>query len=478
MNRMPLCVDCDGTLIRTDLLHEAMFLLLKQSPLSLLLVPFWLLRGKANLKQKIAERVGIDAASLPYHAAFLTYLRQQKKAGRQLVLATASARPYADAVARHLNLFDAVHASEDGVNLSSRRKAERLEQLFGARGFVYAGNAKPDLQVWQRAAGAILVDTPDGVKRQARKLCAIDREFNSPRPGMITYLKAMRLHQWLKNALVFVPLLTAHRFTEIDLLVQAGLAFLAYGLCASSVYLLNDLLDLSADRAHPRKRQRPFASGDLPLLHGVILIPVLLLGALAIAAFLPIEFALVLAAYYLTTLAYSLWLKNRVMVDVILLAALYTFRIIAGAAATGIAPSFWLLAFSMFVFLSLAMVKRYAELHSVLKEHKTSAAGRGYHVDDLPLLASMGSASGYLSILVMALFVNSADVHKLYAQPTLLWLVLPLLLFWVSRIWMKTHRGEMHDDPVVFAARDRTSLIVAVLVALVFAAASGGWLKL
>ena len=478
MNHMPLCVDCDGTLIRTDLLHEAMFLLLKKSPFSLLLVPLWLLRGKAYLKLKIAECVSIDAASLPYNVDFLAYLQQERLTGRRLILATASARPYADAVARHLNLFEAVYATEHGINLSSRHKAERLEQIFGARGFVYAGNAKPDLQVWQRAAGAILVDTPAVVKHQAHELCAIVGEFNSSRPSIKTYLKAMRLHQWLKNALVFVPLFAAHRFTEIDLLAQAALAFLAYGLCASSVYLLNDLLDLAADRAHPRKCKRPFASGDLPLLHGVVLIPTLLLGALAIAVFLPVKFALVLAAYYLTTLAYSLWLKNRVMVDVILLAALYTFRVIAGAAATGIAPSFWLLAFSMFVFLSLAMVKRYAELHSVLQQNKTAAAGRDYHVDDLPLLASMGSASGYLSILVMALFVNSEDVHQQYAQPTLLWLVLPLLLFWISRIWMKTHRGEMHDDPVVFAARDRTSLIVALLVAMVFGAASGGWLRL
>lgn len=473
---MPLCVDCDGTLIRTNLLHESVFRLLKESPFSLLLLPFWLWRGKAYLKQKIAERVAIDAASLPYNEAFVAYLRQEKAAGRQLVLATASARGYADAVAGHLGLFDAVHASEAGVNLSSRRKAERLEQVFGERGFVYAGNAAPDLQVWKRAAGAILVDTPDSVKRQARELCAIDGEFNSARPTVRTYIKAMRLHQWLKNVLVVVPLFTAHRFTEVDLLWQAALAFLAYGLCASSVYLLNDLLDLPSDRAHPRKRKRPFASGDLPLLHGAVLIPVLLLGALLIALFLPATFLLVLAAYYLTTLAYSLWLKNRVMVDVILLAALYTFRIVAGAAATGITPSFWLLAFSMFVFLSLAMVKRYAELHSVLKQNKTTAAGRGYHVDDLPLLASMGSASGYLSILVMALFVNSEDVHRLYAHPTLLWLVLPPLLFWISRIWMKTHRGEMHDDPVVFAAKDRTSLIVAALVALVFAVATGGQL--
>ena len=475
MNRLPLCVECDGTLIRTDLLHESIFLLLKKSPFAILLLPFWLLRGKAYLKQKIAAHVDIDAASLPYNVAFLAYLQQEKSTGRRLVLATASARPYAEAVARHLNLFNAVYATEGCINLSSRRKAARLEQVFGASGFVYAGNAKPDLHVWKRAAGAILVDTPNFVSQRARELCVITGEFKSIRPTLITYLKAMRLHQWLKNVLVVVPLLTAHRFTEINLLTDTVLAFLAYGLCASSVYLLNDLLDLAADRAHPRKRKRPFASGDLPLQHGVILIPILLLSALAIAAVLPIKFALVLAAYYLTTLAYSLWLKNRVMVDVILLAALYTFRIVAGAAATGIAPSFWLLAFSMFMFLSLAMVKRYAELQSVLKQNKTSAAGRGYHIDDLPLLASMGSASGYLSILVMALFVNSEDVHKLYAQPTLLWLVLPLLLFWISRIWMKTHRGEMHDDPVVFAARDRTSLIVVVLIALVFGAASGGW---
>lgn len=467
-----LCVDCDGTLIRTDLLHEAVFRLMKQSPLSVLLLPLWLMHGKAYLKDQLAKRVEIEPALLPYNAAFLEFLRHEKAAGRELVLATASPRRFADAISSHLGIFDSVQATENGVNLSSANKADRLSQVFGERGFEYAGNSHADLEVWKHAAGAVLVDVPSGVKNRVAGLCPVSHEFSSARPGLKAYLRAMRLHQWLKNLLVFIPVLAAHRFLEPGYALNAVLAFLAYGLCASSVYLLNDLLDLPSDRSHPRKKTRPFASGSIPLVHGAVLVPSLLLAAGGLSLLLPAKFALILGAYFVTTLAYSIWLKNKVIIDVILLAMLYTFRIIAGGAATSIEPSFWLLSFSMFMFLSLAMVKRYAEMLVVMKQNGTATAGRGYRVDDCPLLMNMGSASGFVSIMVLALYVNSPDVPRLYSDPTLLWLVLPLLLFWISRVWMKTHRGEMHDDPVVFAAKDRVSLITGVLTAAVFIAAT------
>lgn len=472
MTSPTLCVDCDGTLIRTDLLHEAVFRLMKESPFTLLRLPFWLLRGKAYLKGELAKRVEIDPALLPYNQDFLSFLQQEQAGGRELALATASPRAFAEAIAQHLGIFSSVHATEHGINLSSSHKGDRLSQIFGEQGFEYAGNAHDDLQVWKHASGAVLVDVPASVRAEVTRFCPIKQEFALERPGIKAYLKAMRLHQWLKNLLVFIPVLAAHRFMEAGYALHAFLAFLAYGLCASSIYILNDLLDLPFDRSHPRKKARPFASGALPLLHGALLVPLLLLTAAGISLLLPPLFALVLGAYVLTTVAYSIWLKNRVIVDVIVLAALYTFRIIAGGAATGIIPSFWLLAFSMFMFLSLAMVKRYAEMLVVFKEHKDGSPGRDYLVSDSLLLVTMGSASGFVSILVMALYVNNPDVPKLYSEPMYLWLILPLLLFWISRIWMKTHRGEMHDDPVVFAARDKVSLITAALVAGVFVAAT------
>jgi 4-hydroxybenzoate polyprenyltransferase len=285
-------------------------------------------------------------------------------------------------------------------------------------------------------------------------------------------VRALRPHQWAKNVLVFVPLLTAHQLGETGALLAAGWAFLAFGFCASSVYLLNDMLDLDADRLHPRKSKRPFAAGQISLLYGFALTPLLLLGAFAIAASLPVEFFACLAAYYVLTLAYSFHLKRILMLDTICLAALYTSRIVAGAAAVSVTLSFWLLLFSVFLFLSLALVKRYAELEGMRRRQQLKAAGRGYHIEDLPVLQSFGAAAGYLSVLVLALYINSPEVAELYTRPKVIWFLCALMLYWISRIWMKTHRGEMHDDPVIYALRDRISLGIGVLVAITVVVAS------
>lgn len=460
----PLCVDLDGTLIKTDLLVESFFLLLKHHPWRILSVPAWLSRGKAYLKQEIARRVELDVATLPYHTAFLTWLREQHAQGRSLVLATAAAEPFARQIAVHLRLFAEVIATTDGDNLSGSRKAERLAQRFGERGFDYAGNAVVDAAVWARARRAILVNPARGAREQASQLTEVEAQFDDrARGGLIPWRQALRLHQWLKNVLLFVPLLAAHRLHEPALLAQAMWAYLTFGLCASSVYLLNDLLDLPVDRRHPRKRSRPFAAGTLPALAGALAVPVLLaLAFLSALITLPPLFSGVLFGYYALTLAYSLYFKQIVMLDVLVLAALYTARIIAGAAATAIIPTFWLLAFSMFLFLSLALVKRYAELLRMRETGRDAAQGRGYQVDDLPLLQMLGSASGYCSVLVLALYINSGISPALYRHPQAIWLLCPLLLYWISRVWLKTHRGDMHDDPVIFAAQDRVSQGLAV----------------
>lgn len=466
-----LVVDLDGTLIKTDLLVETTLELLKSSPLSLPLLAVWLARGKANLKERIAERVDIDAASLPYNSEFLTYLRSEHAAGREIWLATASHRKLAEQVAIHLGIFSRVLATESGRNLSGKAKLEALVSDLGLKGFDYAGNALVDLRIWPQARRALIVHPERGVEAAAARLSTVERVFPREKRRLSTYLRAIRLYQWVKNVLIFVPLLLAHRAHELPLLFNCTIAFLAFGLTASSAYVLNDLLDLTADRHHPRKRRRPFASGDLPPSAGFWLVPSLLLGAGALAAILPPYFGVVLAIYLAGTLAYSFKLKHHPMLDVMTLAGLYTLRIIAGVVAIAVAPTFWLLAFSVFVFLSLALIKRYSELRIMQREGKQEARGRGYQVDDLTILSAAGIASGYVAAMVLALYVNSPEVLRLYRTPEAIWLLCCLLLYWISRMWMITHRGDMHDDPIVFALRDGPSLVIGALaVAIVVGA--------
>jgi 4-hydroxybenzoate polyprenyltransferase len=464
----PLCIDLDGTLLHSDLLIESFLDALGRQPLVLLQAPIWLASGKAALKARLADRCQLDVASLPYDEAVLRRIREAREAGRETVLCTASDQRLAQQVADHLGCFDRVLGSDGESNLSGRRKAARLVELYGEKCFDYAGNAAVDLAVWARAGGALVKGSP-ALAQRAAAVTTVHERLDPPTAGLRTWLRALRVHQWLKNLLVFVPLLAAHRVLDSTLL--AVLAFAAFSLCASGVYLLNDLLDLKSDRRHHSKRNRPLAAGKLPLLGGLLAAPVLTLAAFAVALAVSPLFALVLGGYWLTTLAYSLQLKRKVMLDVLLLAALYTARIIGGAVAIMVEPSFWLLAFSMFMFLSLALLKRYTELAALLADGRDKASGRGYRVDDLPLLQSFGAASGYGAVLVLALYINSPESLELYTRPYALWLLCPMLLYWISRAWFVAHRGEMHDDPVVYAATDRFSLGVATVGGLVLLAA-------
>src|SRR6516162_108978 len=468
---VPLCVSLDGPLLRTDLLIESWFGLLRTRALLAILAPYWLMWGKARLKHEIALRTELDVRHLPYDGPLLEYLRDQFRAGRRLVLTTGSNEKYADEVATHLGIFKEVIASNVQTNLSAAAKSRLLVERYGDRGFDYAGNAKTDLQVFPHARQTILVNPAPGVERTVKQPTG-KQMFAGTFSRLGVYLRALRLHQWVKNLLVFVPLAAAHKLGNPELLAKAALAFVAFGLCASSVYVLNDLLDLPADRAHARKRQRPFASGAASVRVGVVLIPLLLAAAAAIATMLPLAFLATLAVYYLTTLAYSLWLKGKLMIDVLVLAGLYTLRILAGAAAVAIVPSFWLIAFSMFLFLSLAMVKRYSELLELRDAGVTNARGRGYEVTDLATLQSLGAAAGYCAVLVLALYINSNDVRINYTHPNRIWLLCPLLLYWVSRMWQRAGRGQMHDDPLVFALKDRISRYVGAAGVIVMLAAS------
>lgn len=466
----PLVVDLDGTLLRTDLLFETAVAYVRHRPLGVLKPIKWFAQGKAKLKEGLATHTKIDVATLPYNLDVLAVIEQERQQGRRIVLATASHDSLALDIADHLKVFDEVIATRDLVNLTAGRKRDALIERFGEKGFDYMGNSHDDLVVWQSARDAYVVAPERGVENKARKHGNVKATIHAHPATYKDWLKALRIHQWMKNALVFVPLLAAHEFTNASLLYQAIIAFFLFGLCASSVYLLNDLLDLADDRHHASKRRRPFAAGQLSIKSGLLVFPLLLAASFGgAAAFLNWEFMTVLLAYYILTLAYSLHLKRQMAVDVIVLATLYTVRIIAGAIACELQITFWILAFSMFIFLSLALVKRYAELHEAKKQGKTEKTrGRGYYPADLEIISSLGAASGYLSVMVLALYIHDQSMASLYAHPQVIWLACPLLLLWITRVWVLTHRGEMHDDPVVFAVRDRASLMMGLLFCVVF----------
>lgn len=460
---VPLCVDLDGTLLKTDSLWESIAVLLKRRPFALALSPLWLLRGKAGFKRVVSERAAPDAELLPYNPDVLAFLREEKAAGTALVLATAADVRLADAIAAHLDLFDRVIASDAGHNLAGHAKAAALVEAFGEKGFDYAGNERRDLEVWAHARHAVLVHAPAALEREARRRFTVERAFPRRSHPLPALLRAMRPHQWLKNLLIVVPLVTAHSVAREPVLMSAIVAFGAFCLTTSSVYLLNDLLDLASDRPHPRKRQRPLAAGDLPAPLALAMIPLLLLGGILTSLLLPPAFLAVLGAYVTGTLAYSFVLKRVALLDVFTLAGLYTVRIIAGHAATGLPYSFWLLLLSVFLFLSLALLKRYAELTVAARSGHSVSPGRGYRAQDAPQIARLGTAAGYLSVLVFALYANSADVTQLYRYPQLLMPIPPLLLYWLSRIWLLGDRGEVLEDPIVFAMKDPASYIVGLL---------------
>jgi 4-hydroxybenzoate polyprenyltransferase/phosphoserine phosphatase len=470
----PLVVDLDGTLLRGDLLLETASAYVTAHPLECWRPLAWLLRGKVHLKGRLADCVDCRLATLPYNSDVLAWLTSERQAGRRLVLATASHRRLADEVATHLGIFDEVLATEGETNLKATAKRDALVARYGKGGFDYVGNDSADLAVWAAAKRAWLVEPSWGLEARARRVVQVIGVFDSGLAGRLrAWAKALRLHQWVKNLLVFVPLFTAHLLGSPEDVKAAFLAFILFSICASSAYVLNDVIDVRDDREHPRKRMRPFASGELSLLAGWTCAPILAICAFAAAyLLLPIRFLAALAGYYLLTLAYSFFLKKIAMLDVVTLACLYTLRLIAGAATIAVPMSFWLLAFSMFIFASLALIKRYTELR-VVSERKAEekAWGRGYYADDRETLASLGASAGYLSVMVLALYIQDPATIMLYSHPRVIWLACPLLAYWIGRIWLIARRGQMHDDPVVFAIKDRVSWLVGALLVGVFAAA-------
>ena len=467
----PLCVKLEDTLILTNPLFESLLLLVKRNPLFLLRTLLWLFRGLAVLKAEVASRVSLDPNFIPYDHELIAWLKAERTAGRTIWLCADSNELPAARIAQHLRLFDGVLASSRNINFGTSVKVSRLVAQFGTGGFDYCGNDPGDLVIWKQARNAVIVRGGQRLAEQTARYVPT-LKVSPPRPSRLKVVfRALRPHQWAKNGLAIVPLLAAHHANNPPAVLASILAVVAFCLCASSVYVLNDLLDLEADRANPHKCKRPFAAGHLPLSVGFLMAPALLGLAFGTAALLPIYFTVVLGGYYALTLAYSFALKGQVLIDALALACLYTLRIVAGAAAVDVSLSFWMLLFSVFLFLSLAFVKRYAELDALRRRDQFRAAGRGYEVRDLPILQSLGCASGYLSVLVLALYVDSPEIEALYRHPKIIWALCVLMLFWISRVWMVAQRGAMHDDPVVFALKDKVSIGVGLLSMLMAALA-------
>lgn len=464
----PLCVDLDGTLVRTDTFLESLLMVLRTAP-GRLPGLLWMLTGnRAASKRSAAQIARPDARHLPYRQSLIEYLRAERDRGRRLLLVTGADRSIAESVAGHLGLFDDVLASDGRRNLTRENKASAIREHLKGEPFAYAGDSADDLPVWKAAETAVLAGAAPGVEAKVVRMGKAKVEtFPGERTSVSAMLRLLRPSQWSKNLLVFVPLFLSHRVFEAPLWMAALLAFLAFSACASALYIWNDLLDIQADRAHPRKRLRPLASAQVSIPAALGVMGALSLLAVALCASLPPAAWGLLTAYAAGSAVYSLLLKRVVMLDVVALAALYTLRIFLGGAATGIRISVWTTAFSAFTFLSLALVKRLTELRRTQPKPQTQLAGRGYVPEDLPMLASLASAASYLAALVFGLYIQSPEVQLLYASPHLLWLMVPVLVYWLSRALLLANRGELDDDPVWFALRDPASYLAGAACVLV-----------
>ncbi len=479
---VPLCVDLDGTLVKSDTLVDSVLAMARQHPAAVVRIPGWIREGKASFKQHVTTAVTLDVAHLPYNQPLLEWLRKEHGAGRAIYLATAADRRLADRVAEYLGIFAGVLASDGETNLAGGNKLAAFRAQFG-ESFCYIGNAKPDTELLVACESPMVANPHRSLSAGlARAKVVPALSFQDRTPATKSWLRAIRLHQWAKNTLIFVPALLAHAL-NLPTLLAATVAFLSFGLCASATYIINDLLDIEADRRHPRKRRRPFAAGDLSAFAGVGAVVGMMIASVLLALAVPDVFAAFasggerlaepyrflewLGLYTVTTLLYSFYLKRKLLLDVFVLSGLYTVRILAGSAATGVPVSAWLAGFSVFLFLSLAFVKRFSELESLRERGGNVTNGRGYFVGDLEQLRSLGTGAAYAAVVVMTLYISNPDTTLLYRHTGRMWLMVPVLLLWLSQVWMLASRGEMHDDPVVWAITDKRSLLLGGLMGLV-----------
>jgi 4-hydroxybenzoate polyprenyltransferase len=463
---VPLCVDLDGTLVKSDTFHDSLSILIRKHPAALLRIPGWWAKGgKACAKAEVAKLASLDAAHLPWNKAVLAFIHEQHAQNRPVYLVTGADASLADRVAAHLGIFTGVLASDGAINLTGSHKLAGLQQRFPE--FDYIGNASPDLPALTHSRRAYTAN-PTRALRLALKTSRtpIAGNFEDSNPALATFFRAIRIHQWAKNVLIFLPVLLSHQISWTTL-APAIAAFFCFSFIASANYIVNDLLDIESDRRHLKKRFRPFAAGELSISAGFGIATLLLAATIALLPRLPFNFTLWLAVYIVATSAYSFRLKQVPLVDVLVLAGLYTLRMQAGGAATGTLISPWLSAFAVFLFLSLAMVKRFSELANLREQGASSSHGRGYLVGDLEQIRSFGTSSAYAAVVVFALYISRPDVDNLYHHSARLWLIVPLMLYWLHRVWLLASRGDLDEDPVIFAIRDRISLSLGLSTAII-----------
>jgi 4-hydroxybenzoate polyprenyltransferase len=467
IKKVPICVDLDGTLIFTDMFVETALSAIRKNIFILFLIPFWLLKGRAFAKKKLAESSSVDPSHLPYNDELIAFLQKERETGRKLVLVTASDKQAAVSIADHLNIFDDVIASDGNNNLKGKVKSTELLRAFGNKEFIYAGNDVSDLHVWKNAQSAITVNTPHALTRAVRAIVPVTHEFSNRKNTFRELFRALRTYQWVKNILVFVPIIVSEKPISFEAFISTSLIFISFCLSASGLYIVNDLMDLETDRRHPAKRRRPFASGVLPLGYGIIS-PIIILAALNIARTVSLDCFIMVSLYIIISTLYSVFLKTKPLVDVFCLAGLYTLRIIGGGFASGALASIWLLNFSGFFFLALAFLKRYSEYLNKSVGTDSKHSRRGYNSTDKEMLQMMGIGSSLISAVVLSLYINSSQANSNYMHPDYLWGIVPLILFWHFRLWLAAGRNYMHHDPIIYSLKDWVSYICFALIVGIF----------
>lgn len=470
--QIPLCVDLDGTFLLTDSLLESILGAIKLKPIVLLLIPFWLLKGRANLKSQITKFFIPNVETLPINDEVLKFITEQKLKNRKIILTTATNIKVAENIVNNYAVFDEFFASSNENNLRASNKANFLIEKFGEKQFDYIGNSFDDLKVWQFSNNAILVNPSKNLVKKVQRINQNIVSISLNKTTFYDYIQQIRIHQWLKNILIFLPFLLAHKI-NLQNLINSTLAFIAFSFIASFVYIINDLFDLESDRRHPTKKYRPLACGKISISKAFFISLILFIaGSVISIKFLNIYFISTLAIYLFITTIYTFYVKRIVILDIITLSLLYTIRLIAGGVSTYIEVSEWLLGFSLFFFLSLATMKRYTELLIINEQNKTKTSGRGYSIKDISLIRTIGLSTGYLSVLIFSLYLNSFKVISLYKNPKILWLITLSLLYWISRLWLISHRGEMNDDPIIFIAKDKISYFIGIIIIILMIWAS------
>lgn len=467
--KYPLVVDLDGTIFFGDVLFEKSATLIISNPREIFRFIRYAANGRAYLKEYLSKKIQLEPSRIPFNQDVINLILDARSKGIPVVLATASNQADANMISEYLGIFDEVLASDQTRNLKGRQKALELISRYGEKSFDYVGDSISDLEVWRHSRHAYTVSKNPILKYRISRMAKLHDLSKSKPSYLSTLLKSLRIHQWVKNLLIFVPLLAVHEFYNVGNLLILFLAFLSFSLAASSIYIVNDLADISHDRDHPTKRNRPIASGHMSIPAAIFTSGVLLALSLFFSFLLPLNFLFSLILYLILTTAYTFVLKKFAIIDVVVLATLYTLRIVAGALAISSVPSFWMLTFSMFLFLSLALMKRYSELFQAVNVNShDKLGGRGYSPKDLEYVSTLGVSSGLISVLVLLLYINDSEISKLYNSPLLLWLSGPLMLIWIARAWVIAHRGSMQDDPVLFAIKDKQSYLLAFLLFGVF----------